>query len=284
MFKGAVCRILGLAALMLGPSLAHAGLIQQTQSFNLTSSGSVSGYYNSYSSTNSRTANLLFDGFDSSLGLLTGVELSFTSSFSMGGNGGASDSRPYTHYERYRVKVSDFGCGLFWLSPCYETRYRSYYSNDVSYSATANATLGMTLLQPAATGLVKTGSAFTSCYDGGYTYYSSCSAALATGGVFNGALDLSGISLAAFEDDLRLALSAQQLLRVYCGHEDSCSLSSTLNWGGTVTLAYSYELVIPDPDPDPTPDPTPDPINVPAPAPLLLLALGLLGLGFSRRR
>lgn len=130
MFKGAVCRILSLAALMLAPSLAHAGLIQQAQSFTLTSSGSVSSYYNSNSSTNSRTANLLFDGFDSSLGLLTGVELSFASSFSMGGNGSASDSHPYTHYESYQVKVSDFGCGFFWLSPCYETRYRPYYSND----------------------------------------------------------------------------------------------------------------------------------------------------------
>lgn len=179
MFKGAVCRILSLAALMLAPSLAHAGLIQQTQSFTLTSSGSVSSYYNSNSSTNSRTTNLLFDGFDSSLGLLTGVELSFTSSFSMGGNGSASDSRPYTHYENYRVRVSDFGCGFLWLSPCYEYRSYTYYSNDVSYSATANATLGMTLLQPAATGLVKTGSASTSCYDGGAEYYSNCCASIA---------------------------------------------------------------------------------------------------------
>nr|MBP7548018.1 choice-of-anchor E domain-containing protein [Corallincola sp.] len=114
MFKGAVCRILSLAALMLAPSLAHAGLIQQTQSFSLSTSGNTYGYSYGGSNTNAtnRSGNLLFDGFDSSLGLLTGVELSFASSFSIGGSGGASDSRPYTRYESYRVKVSDFGCGF----------------------------------------------------------------------------------------------------------------------------------------------------------------------------
>lgn len=283
MFKGAVCRTLGLAALVLAPSLAHAGLVQQTQSFSLSNVATVGTSDSTASNSSSRSSELLFAGFDTSLGLLTAVDISFASSYNVSATGSATDysSESYTYSYGY-----DYSCGPFGWFTCHGTRYDTDYSNDTYVSGSAQSSFYIDLLQPAAAGSTTTHLLNPSCGDSDWNEYggvsSSCSSARAGSGGLSGDLDLSSFDLSDFTNELLLSVRSLQQLNISCDNNDYgdyCSLSSTFNWAGAITVAYSYDLITPDPDP------TPDPVTtVPAPAPLLLLALGLLGLGFSRRR
>ncbi len=147
MFNGAVCRTLGLAALVLAPSLAHAGLVQQTQSFSLSSSATVGTYDYTASNSASRSSELLFAGFDTSLGLLTAVDISFASSFNVSATGSASDysSESYTYSYGY-----SYSCGLFGWFTCHGTAWDTDYRNDTYVSGSAQSSFYIDLLQAAA--------------------------------------------------------------------------------------------------------------------------------------
>jgi len=145
--------------------------------------------------------------FDSSLGTLTGVSISFTSDF---------DHHSYGYaYDRTATSVSyqqAYRCGIFNLSTCYRTVYR--YQNDTRISGSASTSLQIALTDPAYAQATTVDSNNIYCFRSRGTLSSSYSVSCSDpendiNNAFNGALNLSGIALSSFigTDDIDLSLS-----------------------------------------------------------------------------
>lgn len=261
-----------LGCLLTLSATAQAAFIEYTTSFtanNFLSNTTTTGYSLSDSGTTLGIANL--SRFDSSLGTLTGVDISFTSDWTHSTYASAYDStaeritHSYTH---------TYSCG--WFSTCSETRYYYTYSNDTYINASSTNNLSLSLIDPSSATNTTVDYNSTVCSSAVSSSSSvSCTANDQSTGVFTGSLDLSTFDLSQFItsdptiDPLIFNLSNLTSISGTCDNSDpgdTCSARATSSWFGDITVGYTY-----------------DDTQVPEPTSLLLLSTGLLGLGVRRK-
>lgn len=256
--------------LMLVTSIANATVVQYSTSFyTYTNANTVTT--GSYAASGRATAsNVSLQGFDSSLGTLTGVNISFTSRWDHTGSTSARDTSPEArrYYSRYRH------CS--WGRCHYHTRYYTRTYNDTSATNYADSRLTVTLLDPAGAASSRSSTLRSSCRSSVSSSVASCSDTDRTIQSFNGSLNLTGIDLNDFVktsgDLVDLRMSNFKGARLYCDNNDAgdrCYGNSYGRWNGRVNISYTYTATAP---------------TVPEPAALGLFGLGLLGLGFVRRK
>jgi hypothetical protein len=263
------CGLLAMAA------SAQAGYIEYSTDFS-ANNARVQTYTSGsgLSGTNATVATTNLSRFDSGLGTLTGVEISFTSEWNHSTYATARDtSSEYT----VRSYTYSYSCG--WGRTCYGTSYYRDYRNDTWVHANAYNSLSLSLIDPAAVtnSLLDTNYVSCSRYSNG-TSYLYCNDTDATSGTFDDLLDLSGFDLSQFvtSDALLNPLVFQMRnntsVRGSCDNNDNgdyCTARTISDWGGTITVGYTYDEVT----------------SVPEPEGLLLLSIGLLGLlGASKKR
>ena len=243
---------------------ANAALIEYSTGFTLNNTNNYDAGAYSISDNESRTGIVSLNRFDSSLGTLTDVEISFTSAFSHYSYASAYDS----YAERYYRSRT---CGSWW-SGYYDCGYY-VYNNEASVSGSSSARLTVDLIDP--NGGIR--SAFDSnpmyCRDRDYSNTtSSCSdSENDVNNPFSGTLNLTGLALTSFigADPIDLRLTNQATFSASCGTSygtDSCRGWNDVYWGGRMTVSYTYTTAISEP------------------GVLGMLGLGLLGLGMMRRR
>ena len=253
------------AGILLSTSIAaNALVIEQTNSFSNNNLGlSNTTTTGSYGSDSANTFDsLVFDRFDTSLGQLTDVEISFTSDFSHYSYASAYDNSAERYaYERH--------CS--WGSCHYHYRYR----NDTFVRSNTQNILSVTLTDPSSTGESSTDYNYDACSRSAITSGSvGCSDSEITNGAFNGSLDLGAFSLSQFEangidDLLNLSFQNHANISLSCDNNDSGDTCSGYNnswWNGSVSVTYTY-----------------DPNTIPVPATLSLFLVGL-GLMIRRKR
>lgn len=230
---------------------AQAAVITDTGSFNLGANNfndyEQQGYDNAVSTrTDTNTVNL--NGFDSSLGTLTGVSIAFDTEWSLNG----------------KIKTWD-PVDQWWI----------FASEHVAATGTAGSTMTATLTNPSGASEDEIRSVTKSCSGSGSTY-ASCSSTTGISGSFDESLDLSSLSLAAFLDTT-LVLEFERLLTAEvdsCGagstNDDKCKMINFDNdWFGNATVTYTYDAFV---------------VAVSEPGTLALFGLGLIGLGLARRK
>lgn len=202
------------------------------------------------------------NGFDSSLGTLTDVQLSFTSSWYLQSRIGAFENGPYD--------VISFPGGHTYL-------YGTYGSISTSLKLSAS------LLDPVSSTTSITHDLLSYCSRSFATFYyyygdnASCSDSRTTGiRQLDGILDLSGIDISAFlkptGDMVDISFTNKATYSLNCDNEyhDQCNSSASGSWAGTVTITYTY---------DPSQQSA-----VPEPGMLALLGIGLAGIIVTRRK
>ena len=195
-FPSLILALSGLASLS-----ANALVIEHDIDFTLGNfdSASTTGSYLSSSST--KTASLGLQRFDTSLGTLTDVNISFTSDWTHTSYASAYDnySERTRHTYRYSYSCRDrYGR----LTTCYSYRTYYRYTNDTRVNATTTNAFTVSLVDPSSTSQSLTSTDYLGCsrylYRGGRAY---CNDRDYSNGSFNAGLDLSGLSLDLFEAD-----------------------------------------------------------------------------------
>ncbi|MCG8673456.1 MAG: PEP-CTERM sorting domain-containing protein [Pseudomonadales bacterium] len=244
-----VARALGSAVLLAGIStVAQAEIVtmEQTSNFGFQSNSVFDyerqGSNNPVSSrTDSQTVNMA--GFDSSLGDLIGVDITFQSGWSLGGQLAAWDD-----------------VDNYWI----------FDKEKVSAEGYASSTLSVELTNPSRSEEEAIRTVQNSCSRKGNLYYAQCKDGDIISGDFDESLDLASIDLSEFLDTT-LALDFERVLTseiTSCGwgssNDDECLMENFANqWKGAVTVTYTYDI--------------------PEPTTLALFGLGLMGLGLARR-
>ena len=214
-----------LLAVVLGASAltANAGVISYTESFDfsaLSFSDSEFGSNDNATSSVTRSQNVSLAGFDTSLGTLTGVSLSFGSDWSLATKVTASDTN---------------------------NNWGTEYTNGTSL---ATSTLSIDLLNPAGPGDDKYNVQTAYCSGTG-TYSAACTGKSASAGDFNGSFYLDGINLGAFiGSDILLSLVQELTAEVTnCDSDSSCYAWNFNNsWTGDITISYVFDSVeVPEP-------------------------------------
>jgi hypothetical protein len=205
------------AAVGFSASAANAASIAYSDSWDFSSS---TFYDREGGSSASRTERdyLNFSRFDSSLGTLTGVSLTFSSDWTYSSGIYADDDR------------DDFG---------------REYANGAGRSS---QNLLFRLYDPASAASSNYDAESSSCSVRGSYSDATCTNYEYNSGSFNGGLDLSGIDLSAWlgtSDDVNVYLQEYRNARVTsCGGNDNCrQYSYHDDWAGNATITYTYNEV-----------------------------------------
>ncbi|MBV1921813.1 MAG: choice-of-anchor E domain-containing protein [Pseudomonadales bacterium] len=206
-----------IATLGLFATAANAGIISYSDSWSFGSSQ----FYDSESpGQNSRTEqdHLSFSRFDSSIGILTGVSLTFDSNW-------------------------DYRSGIY-----SEDAYNGWGKEYANGSGKSSQSLSFSLYDPASAQSTKYDAEYSSCSRWGNYSNASCSNYEYNAGVFNGNLDLSGINLNAWigdTDDVNVLLQEYRTAETTsCGGDDDCrQYNYNDHWTGNATVTYTYSEV-----------------------------------------
>lgn len=207
-----------LAALVGASALsANAAVISYTESFDFGAvrfADSEFGSANNGVTSVNRSQNVYLNGFDASLGTLTGVTLNFGSDWSLSTRVTASDD------------VNNLG-----------TEY-------TSGSSLATSMLSIDLLNPAGPGSDKYNVQSAYCSGTGL-FSANCSGNSGSAGDFNGAFYLGDLDLSAFiGSNILLGLSQALTAEVTnCDSDSRCYAWNFNNgWAGDITVSYTYDV------------------------------------------
>ncbi|MEZ5511513.1 MAG: PEP-CTERM sorting domain-containing protein [Gammaproteobacteria bacterium] len=214
-----------LGALAIGIFAANAGAAVISDSDNFSFSN-LSFYDYSYggpnasAATRTRNSYVNLNGFDSSLGTLTDVTLSFTTNWGLGARISAEDT------------------------------YNNWGTDYTNGSVRTTSTMTIDLVNPNGPESTRARAETTSCSDSGL-WSAECSNSSYSNGTFNGGLNLAGIDLSEFLDTT-VTLRITQLLGALltsCDSDSDCYGWNTNNgWTGNLTIAYTYdEVSVPEP-------------------------------------
>ena len=238
--------------------------ITQEHFFTLDNTLNVSERYdqgNTLSGSNSETASFAFNSFNSSLGVLNSVNISYSSQYTHSSTVHAYD----VVREVYHPSKSNWGFST------------SDYLDTVTVNATVNANLSIELLNSLAPAVFASDSNTNSCTQGPITYvwiYTGCRVTdEGTSTDFSGSIDLSLEDLSMFESIAPIDIQLLNTATVFgdctynSGAEYSCNVYDDISWTGSLSVTYEYTSA------------------VPVPAAVWLFGSGLLGLiGIARRK
>lgn len=262
--------------LVLLTATAQSAVIEYSSSFS-TFANANSGYYRGSGGDTwsaSDASNVGLEGFDANLGTLTGVDISFSSSWDHQGYASAQDlSGTYTSYTS---NTCGWGC-------TYGPTYYHGVNNETWVNTILASSLSVSLTNPAgATTLSESNNQSLNCSatlvnaNNLTDHQVNCyKYAPVQTGSFNGTLDLSDINIQDFVlasggfVDFRLNNNKTATID-HCdnnGPGDNCRARSYGLWGGEITIGYTYEEHA-----------------VPEPGALALLIAGLLLIGTCSRK
>ncbi len=226
----------------------YAGVITHTDSFSF---GSTTIFDQEYSNNNNaittqtNTTSLNIAGFDSNLGILTGVEISFDTNWLLSG------------------KIEGW-----------DTRNSRWHPEYVKGAGIATSKMQVTLTNPASSTEDKISATTSSCHKWGKKS-AYCTKSESTSGSFNDTLDLSTIALSNFLDTMLILEFEKKLTaevtkcETWFSNDDKCRMTNyNNNWLGGIAVTYAYDEFV---------------VAVPEPSSLALFGLGIIGLGFARR-
>ncbi len=196
-------------------SSASALVITDTQAFSISNTAFTSTTGKSSSYGDSVFNDVSLDGFDSSLGTLTGVSISLKSFWTSHTIGGAVDFKGRRNNDTW-VKgkgISDYSVTL--LDPWGEDPVSRTARNHVSCDSRSYG--------------------FNACYD-----------LESKKGKFNTSFDILNIDISKFlNDDITVRLNNEQFSSLRCDNNDRgdlCSLKTKGSWEGKISVNYQYNV------------------------------------------
>lgn len=250
-------------ALLFTGSAANASIISYSSNFSTytrTTGALVNGY-------NADVDIINLQGFNSTLGTLTDVDISFTSSWDYTAIANSSDSTGTITTAGGSVSLGPFG----------SISFPNLYSNDSSADYGFNSFLSVNLVSPNYISErlqnYLRGTCSQTLIDSTIEM-STCSDTKSASGIFDSSLDLSTMTLNEFiTDNLEFNIWNQKHYGLLtCGSGDTCTADTYGKWDGILTVSYIYDTT--------TGSST---TTVPIPGSLALLGFGLLGLFTTRR-
>lgn len=250
---------------------ATAGVVQYSTGF---SANNISNYDSTYgeslSDASTVTNQVELGRFDSSLGELASVEITFDTEWTH-----YSYAKAYDTISEYEIKYHNYQCGKHKKKSC-KKQYKKYkdYENDAWVSSISDVSFTLALLDPAYVDETLADQLLTGCsdyeQDGGKA---SCRASnYNASNNFDGRLDLTGYDLGQFAGStpLLFSLSTYAGFNATCDNNDygdKCKAYNDAYWHGDITVTYTYHEA-----------------SVPAPNMVSLFALGLVAVGLRKRR
>lgn len=258
-FYKAAPKMLLFVALLATANISQALVIESSQAFNISDVPSIAGP-SRFLRTESNTVEQSFmsNGFDSELGTLTSVSVTFLSFYAL----------------QAGIEVNDpDSCGPFEPSFLCEDNVEGagFVDNVVNFN-----------LSTASSGSIATdksgGSIEISCFaiNGNCVFTGQIFPTIYQGTLFESSNEAD--LLAFIDTDVRMDVSnlAGSQTRDCPGGDDVCTVVAKSDFVGSYRISYTYDAPVIAPEPEPEP--------VPVPASFVLFGLGLAGLGFTRRR
>lgn len=248
-----------LLTLLLSSVTAQASVLTYTHYFQVSGYAEVQTEGSYASSSSDYFSYPSLKRFDSSLGTLTGVDISFSSRWS--------------HQTKAEASDRDFE-EAWWQCDWWDCW--SVYNNDTRVSSRGELRLFAQLTDRSPWAEQEFGDYdLLSCSHNGWQSYENrdCEDASDTNeGIFDGSLDLSLFDLEDFvgSSDLKLQFQNFTYVNATCDNDDngdSCSAWSNSHWSGSVSVSYSYTEA-----------------RVPEPNTIVLLSVGLAALGLMTGR